>query len=59
MEENAIVEGAIIWPNCRISRDAEVRNAIVGRNCHIGRNAVVSPGAVLGDKTAVTDYSKL
>jgi NDP-sugar pyrophosphorylase family protein len=58
VEENAIVEGAIIWPNCRISRDAEVRNAIVGRNCHVGRNVTLNQGAVLGDKTTLTDFTK-
>jgi NDP-sugar pyrophosphorylase family protein len=58
VEENAIVEGAIIWPNCRIGRDAEVRNAIVGRNCHVGRNVTLDQGAVLGDKTTLTDFTK-
>ena len=58
VEENAIVEGAIIWPNCRISKEAEVRNAIVGRNCHVGRNVTLDHGAVLGDKTTLTDFTK-
>jgi NDP-sugar pyrophosphorylase family protein len=58
VEENAIVEGAVIWPNCRIGRDAEVRNAIVGRNCHVGRNVTLNQGAVLGDKTTLTDFTK-
>ena len=35
------------------------RGSILGRNCHIGRNAVARRGAVLGDKTVITDYSKL
>ena len=58
VEENAVVEGAIIWPNCRISKDAEIRNAIVGRNCHVGRNVTLDHGAVLGDKTTLTDFSR-
>jgi NDP-sugar pyrophosphorylase family protein len=58
VEEHASIEGAIIWPNCRISRDAEVRNAIVGRNCHVGRHVTLDHGAVLGDKTTLTDYTK-
>ena len=58
VDENAIVEGAIIWPNCRISRDADVRNAIVGRNCHVGRNVTLNHGAVLGDKTTLTDFTR-
>ena len=59
VEDAAVIEDSIIWPNGWIGREAHVSGAILGRNCHIGRNAVVSPGAVLGDKTAVTDYSKL
>jgi NDP-sugar pyrophosphorylase family protein len=58
IEENAIVEGAIVWPNCRISREAEVRNAILGRNCHVGRNVTLDHHAVLGDRTTLTDYTK-
>ena len=58
VDENATVEGAIIWPNCRISRDAVIRNAIVGRNCHVGRNVTLDRGAVLGDKTTLTDFTR-
>ena len=58
VEEDAVVDGSIIWPNCRISRDATVRNSIVGRNCHLGRNVIVNDGAVLGDKTTLTDYTR-
>jgi NDP-sugar pyrophosphorylase family protein len=59
VEEAAVIEDSIIWPNGWIGREAHVSGSILGRNCHIGRNTTVSPGAVLGDKTAVTDYSKL
>ena len=58
IEEEASVEGAIIWPNCRVSSQAAVRNAIVGRNCHLGRSVTVDGGAVLGDKTTLTDYTR-
>jgi mannose-1-phosphate guanylyltransferase len=59
VEEDAVVEGAIVWPNGRIGRDAVVRDAIIGRHCHVGRSAVVEAGVVLGDKSAITDYSRL
>src|SRR5262245_27970508 len=58
VEEEAVVEGAIIWPNCRVGRDASIRHSIVGRNCHLGRSVSVDGGAVLGDKTTLTDYTK-
>ena len=57
VEEHALVDGSIIWPNTRIAQEATVRQSIVGRHCHIGRNVAIEPGAVLGDKTVITDYS--
>jgi mannose-1-phosphate guanylyltransferase len=59
IEEHAALERAIVWPNSRISQEAVVRGSILGRNCHIGRNALVENGVVLGDKSVVTDYSRL
>ena len=59
VDEAAVIDGAIIWPNGGIGREAVVRGSILGRNCHIGRNALLEHAAVLGDKTVITDYSKL
>jgi NDP-sugar pyrophosphorylase family protein len=59
VEEAAVIDGAIIWPNGWIGREATVGASILGRNCHIGRNATIERGAVLGDKTVITDYSTL
>ena len=59
IEEKALIENSVIWPHTRISTAAEIRDAIVGRGCHIGRNAIVGPGSVLGDKTSLTDYTKV
>jgi NDP-sugar pyrophosphorylase family protein len=59
VEEQASVERAIVWAGTRISQEAVVRDAICGRHCHIGRNASVDGHAVLGDKSVVTDYSRL
>jgi mannose-1-phosphate guanylyltransferase len=58
VEEHASVDGAIIWPNCRVGEHAVVGTSIIGRNCHIGRHVTLTSGAVLGDKTTLTDYSK-
>jgi NDP-sugar pyrophosphorylase family protein len=58
IEEHASIDNAIIWPNCRVSSHAAIRNAIVGRNCHVGRNVMLDGGAVLGDKTTLTDYTR-
>ncbi len=59
IEEHASVERAIVWANTRISQEASVRQSILGRHCHIGRSAKVDNGVVLGDKSVVTDYSRL
>jgi NDP-sugar pyrophosphorylase family protein len=59
VEEAAVIGDSIIWPNAWIGREAQISGSILGRNCHIGRSAVVAPGAVLGDKTVITDFSKL
>jgi len=57
VEDGAAVEGAILWANTWVGRDALVRDAVVGRNCHVGRSVRVGAGAVLGDKTVLTDFS--
>ena len=59
IEEHASIEQAIVWANSRISQEAIVRQSILGRHCHVGRSATVEDGVVLGDKSVVTDYSRL
>jgi NDP-sugar pyrophosphorylase family protein len=58
VEEDAVIDGAIIWPNCRVSREAVVHDAILGRHCHVGRSVNLNNGAVLGDRTTLTDFSR-
>jgi NDP-sugar pyrophosphorylase family protein len=59
VEEEAEILASIVWPNSRIGQHAVVDGAIVGRNCHIGRNASVRGQAILGDKTALTEYTRI
>jgi NDP-sugar pyrophosphorylase family protein len=59
IEEYASVDGAIVWPNCRVGEHASVGNTIIGRNCHVGRHVTLASGAVLGDKTTLTDYTRV
>jgi NDP-sugar pyrophosphorylase family protein len=56
--EEAIVERAIVWPNCRIGSQASISDVVLGRQCHIGRNVSLNSGAVLGDKTTLTDFTR-
>ena len=57
VEDGAVVEGSIVWPNGWIGPEASVHGSILGRNVHVGRNAIIKTAAVLGDKTVITDYS--
>ena len=59
IEEHATLDRAILWPNSRISQEAVVRGSILGRHCHVGRSALIENGVVLGDKSVITDYSRL
>jgi mannose-1-phosphate guanylyltransferase len=58
VEEKARVENSVVWPHTRVGAGAHLSHAVVGRGCHIGRSAVVGAGAVLGDKTSLTDYTQ-
>jgi len=59
IEEHAVIERSIVWANTRVSQEAVVRRSFLGRHCHIGRSASVEDGSVLGDKSVVTDFSRL
>jgi NDP-sugar pyrophosphorylase family protein len=59
VEEKALIENSVIWPHTRIAAGAEISDSIIGRSCHIGRNAIVSKGSVIGDKTSLTDYTRV
>ena len=56
--EHAVVEGAILWPNTWVDTDARIGSAIAGRHTHFGRNVDIGGGAIFGDKSVVTDYSR-
>ncbi len=58
IEEKAVVENSVIWSHTRISSQSHIENAVIGRSCYIGRNVSVGKGAVLGDKTSLTDYTR-
>jgi NDP-sugar pyrophosphorylase family protein len=59
VEDGAHLSNVILWPNTRIGPNAVLDGPILGRNCHIGRNVNITGPAVIGDKTALTDYTHL
>ena len=58
VEEKARVENSVVWAHTRVNAAAHVSSAVVGRSCYVGRAAQVGAGAVLGDKTSLTDYTQ-
>ena len=59
IEEGASVGDTVLWSNVRIGADASVRGALVGRSAHIGHHALVNGGVVLGDKSVLTDFTRI
>lgn len=57
IEEGVTVKDSVIWSHCRISDNSEVRGSILSRSSYVGKNVIVSEGAVLGDKTSLTDHT--
>jgi NDP-sugar pyrophosphorylase family protein len=58
IEERARIEESIIRSGSRIGTSATLIKTIVGMGSHIGRSVSVT-GAVLGDKSVLTDYTHL
>ncbi|HKP68513.1 MAG TPA: NDP-sugar synthase [Pyrinomonadaceae bacterium] len=58
VDEKASISDSVIWSHTRIGSAATVDGAVVGRSCYLGRNVHISPGAVLGDKASLPDYSR-
>ena len=59
VDEGAPIDGAIIWPNGWIGREATVRGADPRPQLPHRPQRRRGRPAVLGDKTVITDYSRL
>jgi NDP-sugar pyrophosphorylase family protein len=59
LDEGVHVIDSVLWAGTTIDADARVAGSLIGKGCYIGRSVGLKPGAVLGDKTVVTDYSQL
>lgn len=58
VDEKAVISNSVIWAHTRVSAAAEIDGAVIGRSCYLGRSVSIRPGAVLGDKTSLPDYSR-
>jgi NDP-sugar pyrophosphorylase family protein len=54
----AVIDGAILWPGSTVGPEATIRHAILGRDVTVEEHAIVGPGAVIGDKSVITRYSR-
>jgi mannose-1-phosphate guanylyltransferase len=59
IEEKTVIENSVIWTHTKIAGSSHVENAVIGKSCYVGKNCTIRNGSVLGDKTSVTDYSKI
>jgi len=59
VEEGAVVEGAILWQDCKIGRGAKLRNCLVASRCYIGEESEVLDDCVLGDDVLIGKGNKL
>ena len=55
----ATLAASVANAGCSDPRLPAVRDSILGRHCHVGRNATLEGRVVLGDKSVITDYSRL
>ena len=59
VEEDAVIEGAILWSDCKIGRAARLRNCLVASRCCIGEESEVLDGCILGDDVLIGKGNKL
>jgi NDP-sugar pyrophosphorylase family protein len=59
VDDQAQVRDSVVWANTVVGAEASLEGALVGRNCHLGRNTIVSEGRMVGDRSTITDFSRL
>jgi mannose-1-phosphate guanylyltransferase len=54
----ARVADSVLWEGTEVGRHAQVEGALLGRAVQVGERAAVTPGAVLGEHTVLSDFSR-
>ena len=54
----ASVRDSVLWAGVEVGEGARVEGALLGQAVRVGRNAAVPAGAVLGEGTAISDFSR-
>ncbi|MFY9570082.1 MAG: NDP-sugar synthase [Blastocatellia bacterium] len=57
IDERARIVDSVLRAGTRIGSGSTVQGAVIGKGCHVGHAVEVEHGAVLGDKSVITDYS--
>ena len=58
VDEGATVRGSVLWRGAQVGAGARVEGALVGQSVRIGKSAAVTAGAVLGEGTVVSDFTR-
>jgi NDP-sugar pyrophosphorylase family protein len=56
--EGAQIRGSVVWAGCQVGAGSSVEGALLGPGVRVGRNASVAPGAVLGEASVLSDFSR-
>ena len=59
VEEKATIENSVVWAHTHIAAGTIIKNAVIGRSCYIGSHVTIGNDSVLGDKTSLTDYTRI
>lgn len=54
----ACIEDAVLWPGCTIGPEAKVVGAVLAGQVHIARSAEVGRGALLGEGSTLSDFTR-
>jgi len=59
IEGGAVIEGAVLWQNCRVGEKARLRNCVVASGCCIEEQSEVLDECVLGDNVIIGKGNRL
>ncbi|MCB0199570.1 MAG: NTP transferase domain-containing protein [Caldilineae bacterium] len=59
VDSRARIDRSIIWRNCYIGEDAELRGAIVSRQCSLRAKSALYEGVVVGDNSIIGEGAML
>ena len=58
ISEGASIKNSVLPADARVGSNAKIEGAVLGRGCYIGSSSVIGPGAILGDGSSLTEFSR-